>query len=61
MCNRYVSPSSSDLERLWHLKSNGIALAQRDVFPLGSGAFVRAKKESDTENELVVGQWDLIP
>jgi putative SOS response-associated peptidase YedK len=61
MCNRYVSPSSADIERLWHLESNGIALAQRDVFPRGSASFVRANEASDARHELVVGQWGLIP
>jgi putative SOS response-associated peptidase YedK len=61
MCNRYVAPASADLERIWHLKSNGMQFPQRDVFPRGQGSFVRASKEPNSSNELVVGQWGLIP
>jgi putative SOS response-associated peptidase YedK len=61
MCNRYVSPAAADIERLWQLKSNGMPTMQRDVFPRGTGSFVRTAKEPDSGNELVVGQWGLIP
>ncbi len=60
MCNRYISPSSADLERAWHLKSSGLDVTklgwpQREVFPRGEGAFIRQG------NELVPGVWGLIP
>jgi putative SOS response-associated peptidase YedK len=61
MCNRYVSPAAGDLERLWHLKSNGMNFPQRDVFPRGQGSFVRAIKGESSSNELIAGQWGLIP
>jgi putative SOS response-associated peptidase YedK len=61
MCNRYVSPAAAGLERLWHLKNNGLSWPQKDVFPQGQGTFVRASKDASEPNELVIGQWDLIP
>jgi putative SOS response-associated peptidase YedK len=36
-------------------------IPQRDVFPRGTGSFVRAAKEPNSSNELVLGQWGLIP
>jgi putative SOS response-associated peptidase YedK len=61
MCNRYVSPSAAEIERQFHLKSSGMDWLQKDVFPRGRGAFVRASKELDEPDELVIGQWGLIP
>jgi putative SOS response-associated peptidase YedK len=61
MCNRYVSPSSLDTERFWHLKGCTEQTAQRDVFPRSTGSFIRSAKLPDGGNELVIGQWGLIP
>jgi putative SOS response-associated peptidase YedK len=61
MCNRYVSPAAADLERLWHLKSNGMAFPLKEVFPRGTGIFVRSAKDEPQQSEIVSGQWGLVP
>lgn len=59
MCNRYVTPSQAEIERLWHIGNrNQPRWWEAAVHPRAAGPFVRAH---NTERELVVGQWALIP
>ena len=66
MCNRYVSPSDGDIERQWHLGRSQPWRAA-GVFPRAPGPFIRADRsvsaepQSGSSNELVIGQWALIP
>jgi putative SOS response-associated peptidase YedK len=63
MCNRYVSPDEAAIERYWHIgRNNNPWRGQTEIFPRGSGPFIRAVPGSaEHERELVVGQWGLIP
>src|SRR5690606_35952934 len=59
MCNRYVTPDQAAVERYWHIgRQNPPKLWGPQVHPRGLGPFIRA---SERGQELVVGQWALIP
>ncbi len=63
MCNRYQSPREAEIERMWHVgRHNPGRWWDEDVFPRGTGAFVR-RSQDDTgySRELVAGTWGLIP
>lgn len=56
MCNRYVSPTEAEMERFWLIgRKNQQRWWQPDLFPRAAGPLIRRG------NELVVGQWGLIP
>ena len=60
MCNRYVAPAEGDMKRYWEISRRHPWPRDMDVFPRSAGPFLRAiPGESNTE--LVVGQWGLIP
>lgn len=60
MCNRYVSPSSAEIERFWHIgRNNQPQWAGGGVYPRAAGPFIRLAENK--EPELVIGQWALIP
>lgn len=62
MCNRYVSPTQAEIERFWHIgRHNNQLRLVPGVFPRSPGAFIRPASDATGENELVVGQWGLIP
>jgi putative SOS response-associated peptidase YedK len=65
MCNRYVSPQTSEAERLWRIKeskSRRPLLPPINVFPRAQAPFIRrARNETGYERELTIGQWGLIP
>jgi putative SOS response-associated peptidase YedK len=63
MCNRYQSPREAEIERMWHVgRQNPGRWWDEDVFPRGTGAFVRrAQDDTGYSRELVAGQWGLIP
>lgn len=63
MCNRYQSPRETEIERMWHVgRHNPGRWWDEDVFPRGTGAFVRrAQDDTGYSRELVAGQWGLIP
>ncbi len=60
MCNRYVSASQADIERLWQIApGRGDRWFGGEVFPRKPGPFVRPAEAGG--RELVVGTWGLIP
>lgn len=60
MCNRYVSPSSAEIERFWHIgRNNQPQWVGGGVYPRAPGAFIRLAGNGSPE--LVIGQWGLIP
>lgn len=60
MCNRYVSPSDTEIERFWHVgRHNQPRWAGGGVFPRSQGPFIRANEQG--QRALVIGQWGLIP
>ena len=63
MCNRYISPSSYDIESFWGVtRKDGHARSMTSVYPRAPGPFIRRTRNSTGyERELVVGQWGLIP
>lgn len=62
MCNRYVSPSEAEIERVWRIGRRDPWRGEVEIFPRGAGAFIRASgKPPDRELDLVVGKWGLIP
>lgn len=63
MCNRYVSPDETAIERFWHIGArNQLPWWQGGgVYPRTAGPFIRAARRSEVGRELVVGQWGLIP
>ncbi|MEE9871530.1 MAG: SOS response-associated peptidase family protein [Delftia lacustris] len=63
MCNRYKSPREDEIERMWRVgRQNPIRWWDAEVFPRGTGAFVRrAQDDTGYSRELVAGQWGLIP
>lgn len=58
MCNRYLSPGESTIERYWHLGRVSQWPRSLAVFPRKNGPFLRP---IDSGLGLVVGQWGLIP
>ena len=60
MCNRYIPPEVSDMERFWNLRPSQ-APSIGELFPRSKGAFIRRDTNNDTTHELVIGQWGLIP
>lgn len=62
MCNRYVSPSEMEMERLFHIGRANPIPWPREIFPRSPGPFIRrARDEAGYEREMAVGQWGLIP
>lgn len=63
MCNRYETPTQTEVGRYWHLgPKNAPPIWPRAVFPRAAGPFIRrARDVAGYERELVVGQWGLIP
>ena len=62
MCTRYISPEAGDIERHWHVGARNPVRWTRDLYPRYAGPFIRAARDSGTqERELVVGQWSLVP
>lgn len=60
MCNRYDSPSLTDISHYWKIDASSIAeWSGGNVFPRSQGPFVRANTAGTLE--LVIGQWGLIP
>lgn len=60
MCNRYISPSQTEIERFWHIgQHNQPQWAGGGVYPRAQGPFVRADPTGIPE--LVIGQWALVP
>src|SRR5512139_980721 len=60
MCNRYVSPTQSEIERFWHIGRHNSGNWITQVAPRRQGPFLRSAGQSNAL-ELVVGQWGLIP
>jgi putative SOS response-associated peptidase YedK len=61
MCTRYISPTTADIERHWHIGSRD-AWRGGEVFPNYQGPFIRAGRDTaDVVREVVLGQWSLIP
>ncbi|MBK1688880.1 SOS response-associated peptidase [Rubrivivax gelatinosus] len=61
MCNRYLSPDESAIERFWHIGGRQ-PWRGGEVFPRALGPFIRVDREStEPARELVVGQWGLVP
>jgi putative SOS response-associated peptidase YedK len=61
MCTRYVSPETAAIERHWHVGRDD-AWRGDELFPRSQGPFIRAARDAtESERELVVGQWGLIP
>lgn len=63
MCNRYTPPDMAAIERAWQIgRQNPPAWWDALLFPRGNGPFIRpARGEGASGNELVIGQWGLIP
>jgi putative SOS response-associated peptidase YedK len=63
MCNRYTPPHLLDIEREWHIGNrNPIRWWDDVLFSRGKGPFIRrARDDAGYSQELVVGQWGLIP
>jgi putative SOS response-associated peptidase YedK len=59
MCTRYISPEDREVEDFWRIGARTREGWVRDMRPLYMGPFIR--RMSDGANELVVGQWGLIP
>lgn len=60
MCNRYVSPEQTEIERYFEVgRRNPMPPWPREIFPRSPGPFVRLDR--DGQRELVVGRWGLIP
>jgi putative SOS response-associated peptidase YedK len=61
MCNRYVSPQAGDIERYWHAGGR-TPWRGAEVFPRAAGPFIRrAADATQSQRELVIGQWGLVP
>ena len=63
MCNRYTPPDMAAIERVWHVgRQNPLPWWDDLLFPRGRGPFIRpARGDAAAANELVAGQWGLIP
>lgn len=59
MCNRYVSPDQSALERAWHIGRHNQPTWAKEIFPRALGPFLRSSAEGSID--LIVGTWGLIP
>jgi putative SOS response-associated peptidase YedK len=59
MCTRYISPEVREIEALWHVGPRNQSGWVRELHPLRPGPFIR--RASDGSNDLVVGQWGMIP
>ena len=63
MCTRYIPPEVAEIEREWHIGArNQPALWPRQLFPRSHGPFIRRAKDAvGYEQEMVIGQWALVP
>lgn len=62
MCTRYITPDQAAIERFWHLGRRNPWRGPTELFPRASGPFIRSVQAAgETERELVVGLWGLIP
>ena len=57
MCNRYQSPSSTEIEDQWEVKQSS-PWEPAGVYPRGNGIFIR---QGESGLESVIGRWGLIP
>ena len=63
MCNRYETPTRTDVEGFWRLDHDDRPTPwPRAVFPRAPGPFIRRARDAPGyAREVVVGQWGLIP
>jgi putative SOS response-associated peptidase YedK len=57
VCNRYQSPSNTEIEDQWGI-SQSIPWESTGVYPRGNGIFIRL---GESGLESVIGRWGLIP
>ena len=62
MCTRYISATDREIEAVWKIDRRTNDIWPRQLFPRSKGPFIRrAKDVVGFEQELVVGQWALVP
>ena len=62
MCGRYVTPSQSEIERLWHIGRHNLPASFERRFNVSPTSVVpMLKRNDDGELELALARWGLIP